>query len=234
VVENERVSASLSLGYGAGRDQDGDSPLRLSGGPTSDLQGLGDVDGSAIAGGKLTFKRGAQRANVALRRAIGSHRGTLVEFGLGWSTTIMALGPPLIVAGGPRLTLADRAWTEAFFGSNATQAAASGLAGHEAGAGILSAGAGISLILSLSARSSLVGIGGYARLAGDAADSPLVRERGSVDQATIGLIWSYRFGGASGRGGRPGPENEKVRRSPPPTGQSRPAVALSSASMIVE
>jgi len=204
LVRGERLSASVSLGYGAGRDEDGDSPLRLAGGTTRDLEGLGDIDGTAVVGGKLTYREGSLSANISLRRALGSHEGTVIDFGLGWSTMTMALGPPLIVSGGPRLTLADDAWTGAFFGIDAAQSAASGLAEHQAGAGLLSAGVGVSLVLPLSARTSLVGIGGYARLTGEAADSPLVRERGSVDQGTIGLIWSYRFGGESGQGAPPG------------------------------
>jgi outer membrane protein len=40
---------------------------------------------------------------------------------------------------------------------------------------------------------SVVGFAGYDRLNGDIANSSLVQERGSKDQASVGLLLNYRF-----------------------------------------
>ena len=76
----------------------------------------------------------------------------------------------------------------------AEQSVRSGLRPYRADGGLLSAGIGASALLPLTDRISGMLLAGYDRLAGDAARSPLVEERGSRNQATVGLGLTYKFG----------------------------------------
>jgi outer membrane protein len=57
----------------------------------------------------------------------------------------------------------------------------------------LSYGVSGALILPLTDHVSTFVFGGYDRLAGDAAKSSLVEDRGSPNQGTLGLFLSYEF-----------------------------------------
>ena len=68
-----------------------------------------------------------------------------------------------------------------------------GLPVYTATSGLVSAGWGLNVIGSLEGDWSMVGLLRYERLLGDAADSPLVRQRGRADQLTGGLFLSLRL-----------------------------------------
>jgi outer membrane protein len=59
--------------------------------------------------------------------------------------------------------------------------------------GFKDVGLTLDLDYSLTQNWGLTGRLGYKRILGDAADSPLVENRGSADQFTSGLFLSYRF-----------------------------------------
>lgn len=96
----------------------------------------------------------------------------------------------LAFSAGPGLTWASDDYTQTFFGVSADQSARSGLQAYTAKSGLnllrFSVGAeyGLSRQWGISARAS------FARLQGDAADSPITRKR---SQNTYGLFTSYRF-----------------------------------------
>jgi MipA family protein len=54
-------------------------------------------------------------------------------------------------------------------------------------------GLGANVVHPLGGNWSLTGLGSYARLIGDAADSPLVKDRGTANQFRVGLGISYRL-----------------------------------------
>ena len=103
-------------------------------------------------------------------------------------------GPPAIFSIGPRVTFVDDKYSQSYFGITAEQSARSGMRAYSAKGGLLSAGVGASALVPLGNRISGMVLASYDRMAGDAANSPIVADRGSRDQATVGLGLLYRFG----------------------------------------
>ncbi len=94
---------------------------------------------------------------------------------------------------GPRLQFVNTQYESAFFSINATEAAAAGLTPYHAFGGINSAGIDTTARYDVSERLSLRTFFEWDRLAGDGADSPLVKIKGSGDQYEFGLGAAYRF-----------------------------------------
>ncbi|MEL6322940.1 MAG: MipA/OmpV family protein [Pseudomonadota bacterium] len=88
---------------------------------------------------------------------------------------------------------ANDAFADAFFSVEQTDVAASGLPWYEASGGVLGAAEGLSACYLFSQSVSASGSLRYIQLAGDAADSPIVSERGSRDQvvASLGLTVGF-------------------------------------------
>ena len=76
---------------------------------------------------------------------------------------------------------------------SAAQSARSGMRQYQAEGGFKDAGISLDLNYNLTDNWGLTGQVGYKRLLGDAADSPLVEDRGSANQFTTGLLVSYEF-----------------------------------------
>ena len=72
-------------------------------------------------------------------------------------------------------------------------AAATGLSLYTAEGGVSDVGLTAILDVSVTRAWSVTGVGGYSRLVGDYADSPIVTERGSEDQFFLGLALGRRF-----------------------------------------
>ena len=90
-------------------------------------------------------------------------------------------------------TWADDNYTQTFYGVTATQSARSGMQQYTAESGFKDAGITLDLDYRLTENWSVTGRVGYKRMLGDAADSPLVSDRGSEDQFSTGIFVSYRF-----------------------------------------
>ena len=197
LIKTDNFRAGPIVNYGQGRNEDGSSSFRIAGARTDALLGLGDISGAAEVGGYLAYQSGGFSAKVEVRQAIGSHDGLIAQLGARYTTGLTGLtvgDRTPIFSIGPRVTIVDDNYNQAFFGIDAGQSARSGLAEYDAGGGLQSYGVGTALILPVSKNLSAALLGGYDRLAGDAADSPLVLERGSRNQATVGLGLTYRFG----------------------------------------
>ncbi|MEM1235084.1 MAG: MipA/OmpV family protein [Pseudomonadota bacterium] len=84
---------------------------------------------------------------------------------------------------------ANDAFADTFFSVEQEDVAASGLPRFEASGGLLGAALGLTARYEISDRITASGSVRYIRLTGDAADSPIVSERGSRDQvvASFGL-----------------------------------------------
>jgi outer membrane protein len=132
---------------------------------------------------------------VEARQAVSGHEGLVADLGASWSGRGTILGRGLVWSAGPRASLVSDAYTEAYFGVNSAQAGASGLPVYEASGGLHSYGFGANIIAPLSRDRSwtLFTLAGYDRLAGDAGDSPLVQQRGSDDQFTLGIFLVRRL-----------------------------------------
>lgn len=195
VVNNGQVRLGPIARIEFSRDVDGSQPFAIAGDRTTDLIGLGDVDTTIELGGFAAFDVGPLTASVEARQAVNGHDGFVAEAGLRYGGRAFLFGPPIIYSVGPRVKLVDGNYNDAYFSVTPTQALASGLPVFDADGGLHSVGAGATVILPLSRdnKMSAVFIAGYDRLTGDAGDAPLVRLRGSRDQATAGLFFSYRL-----------------------------------------
>ncbi len=195
VVNTERLRVGPIARIEFSRDADGSQPFAIAGDRTSDLIGLGDVSTTIELGGFAEFDIGPLTASVEARQAVNGHDGFVADAGLRYGGRVFAFGPPIIYSAGPRIKVVDGRYNDAYFGVTPTQSLASGLPVFDADGGIHSVGAGATFILPLSRdnKMSAVFIAGYDRLTGDAGDAPLVRLRGSRNQASVGLFFSYRL-----------------------------------------
>lgn len=173
-----------------GRDEDrGGSPFLAAGGSDA-LLGLGDVDAAAELGGFLEKRFGNWRGRVEVRRGFGGHDGMVADGSLAYQARLVRT----IINVGPRATIASQSYIRTYFGIDATQSRRSGLRPYSPSGGLLSYGVGGSVIHPLDRRSALTLFTGLDRLADEAGDSPLVRERGRRLQFTLGLGYGFRFG----------------------------------------
>ncbi|PVB61270.1 MipA/OmpV family protein [Labrenzia sp. 011] len=158
---------------------------------SSDLTGTKTVDWALELGLGGGFRTNHFRAFAELRQGINGHTGQVGMVGL---DGIIYPSEKWEVSFGPRADFASEDYMDTYFGVSASEAANSGgrLTAYSPSAGFKS--------LGLAARASydwnddvrLHLQGGYDRLVGDAADSPIA-EGGSKDQFSLGVGVSYRF-----------------------------------------
>lgn len=183
--QGPRPSDKLQVGplvrYQFGRDE----------GDSDDLRGMGDIDAAVDVGGFVTYSAGPWSTGLTLFRDVsGSHDGLTAKLSAG---NRLPLGPKLMLRSEISATWADDNYTETFFGVTAAQSARSGMRQYRPEGGLKDAGITFDLDYSLTENWGLTGRLGYKRLLGDAADSPLVEDRGSADQLNTGLFVNYKF-----------------------------------------
>lgn len=194
LVRTGTLRAGPILRYDFGRDQDGDSLFRVSGGGTNDLVGLGDVDGTVELGGFVEYSANQFEAYLEVRNGLGGgHDGMIGSARFDYKTTINGFGPPAFFSVGPTISFASSDYNEAFFDVNAAQSAASGLAVYNAGGGINSYGLSAALTIPVSQTAAITAIAGYDVLSGDVGDSSLVQQRGSRSQGRFGVFTGFQF-----------------------------------------
>lgn len=177
----DKLQIGPAVRYQFGRDED----------DNDDLRGMGDIDGTVEAGAFISYGMGPWSAGLSLFQDVGdSHEGLTAKLTAGHR---LPLGPKLMLRSELFATWADENYTQTFFGVTAVQSARSGMRQYAAEGGLKDAGFSLDLNYSLSERWGLTGRIGYKHLLGDAADSPLVQDRGSVHQFSTGLMVSYRF-----------------------------------------
>ena len=130
------------------------------------------------------------RARLEIRHGLGSGNGFVADaaadYLLHFGAATFALGP--------RLSLGDQEYMRRQFGVTLTDALQNGsVTPFKPDGGFKSAGVSTSLTYDFSKQWSAVAYGGYDRLVGDAAKSPLVRKLGSPDQFRAGMTLSYSF-----------------------------------------
>lgn len=161
------------------------------GSPTIDA--LGEVEGGLRAGLFAEYDASEEgwRVFAKLRRDVGNHRdGLSGELGgEGGARLAQSLGGLL------RLTLGwgDREALRPFFGVDATQSSASGLAAYDPNGGLRDLTLEPRVEYEFGAHWSVSGIAGYRRLLSSADRSPIVREVGSPNQYSAGLLLNYHF-----------------------------------------
>ena len=194
VVNTDSWRAGPIMKFDFGRSEDDDNPFRIAGDKTKALRGLGDVDASVELGGFVEHGFGPFSASLELRQGVGGHEGLIGETGLNYKGVANLLGKPVMYSFGPRATFADSNYNEAYFGISQSQSAKSGLDRYSAGSGLVSYGIGAFAMMPIAKSVSLGAFGGYDRLSSEAADSPLIKERGDENQFMGGLRVTYDFG----------------------------------------
>lgn len=194
VVNTESWRAGPIMKFDFGRTEDDDNPFRVAGDKTKALNGLGDVDASVELGGFVEYSFGPFSTSLELRQGVGGHEGLIGAADLSYKGFAKLMGRPVMYAFGPRATFADSNYNEAYFGISQAQSAKSGLASYSAGAGLVSYGLSAFAMMPVTKTVSVGAFASYERLGSEAADSPLVKERGDENQFTGGLRLTYEFG----------------------------------------
>ncbi|MFV3126937.1 MipA/OmpV family protein [Niveispirillum sp. KHB5.9] len=194
LINNDGWRAGPIMKYDFGRTEDDDNPFRIAGKKTKALRGLGDVDGTVELGGFVEYNFDPVSYTAELRQGVGGHKGLTGEVAISYMGMLDGFGPPVIYAIGPRATFANAKYNNAYFGISRTQSANSGLDRYTADAGLVSYGLGAFAMMPVTDSLSLGLMARYDRLGSEAADSPLVRERGRKNQMMGGLRLTYEFG----------------------------------------
>ncbi|SHN84791.1 MipA/OmpV family protein [Bradyrhizobium erythrophlei] len=157
----------------------------------SELSGLGDVKAAFELGGFIEyFPVSWFRVRNETREGFGGHQGVVSDFSADF---IVPVTRAITVSAGPRFTLESTKAVSPYFGIDAVQAMATGLPVFDAKGGAQSAGAGAQVKYRINPQWEVHSYIEYDRLLGDAAKSPLVTARGSVNQTTVGIGASYSF-----------------------------------------
>ena len=157
------------------------------------LFGIRDVRWTVEPGGYVEFwpLPDTLRAHLELRHGLDSRDGFVADAAVDY---LVHLGQATFALG-PRLTLGDQDFMRRDFGVSVTDARQNGIVTpFKPMGGVASAGLASSVTYDISQTWSTTVYGGYERLLGDAAKSPLVRKLGSPDQFKAGLTVSYSFG----------------------------------------
>ena len=195
VINNDDFEVDVSVGYEEGRKESDDR---------TNLNGLGDVDGAATANISASYELGPVEPYVELSKHMGGSNGLLAEIG---AETMIPLGmifgerrgmhhgsedgphgPALNI--GVSSTWADDNYMEDFFGVTSTQSGRSGLAQYNASSGFKSVDAEVGVMYPLGDSWAVNAMVEYSQLIGDAADSPIVKDKG---QFSGGMFISYKF-----------------------------------------
>jgi MipA family protein len=160
-------------------------------GSYSELNGLGDVNAAFEFGGFIEyFPVDWFRLRNETRQGFGGHHGLVSDFAADF---IVPVSRTLTVSAGPRFTWESTKATAPYFAIDAAQAVATGLPQFDARGGAHSAGAGVQVKYRINPQWEVHSYVEYDHLLGDAANSPFVTTRGSVNQTRAGVGASYSF-----------------------------------------
>ncbi len=169
------------LNYNSGRDDfDNDR-----------VDALRDIDNTLEAGVFLTFDAGKWETYVEFLTDVDDeHEGSLTTFRQSYKRP---LKNRRLLTLNFSLTYADDDYMETFFGIDADNAARSGLRTFEAEADFKDVEVSVAFLQNVSKRWNVAYSLGYKRLLGDAADSPVVDDEGSVGRIFGAIIASTTF-----------------------------------------
>ena len=184
----------------ARRESTGGSPFLIVGSSTA-LNGMGDIGfvGEPGAFAQYTLPGNKWRLRAELRQGIGGHAGLIADTSIGYASRIGTPGTNglWLYSASLRSTFAASNYTNTYFGVTEQQSLNTGLAVSDLGSGLVSAGLNASLTKPLGKygqNGAITLFGGYDRLSDVVGQSSLIEERGRLNQLSIGLSYTYRFG----------------------------------------
>lgn len=132
------------------------------------------------------------RARAELRQGINGHGGLISNAGFDY---VARNGDKWLFAIGPRITVTDNKYREAYFEVTPAVAARTGLPVYRAdGSWVQAYGATATTNFQLTRRWGIYAYAKYDRLTGDGADSPITRTIGNRNQFSGGAALSFTFG----------------------------------------
>lgn len=182
LIDNDMIRAGVVGKLVMPRDKD----------DSSDLKGLKRVKlGAEVGGFAEAYPMDWIRVRAEVRQGIRSHSGIVADLS---ADAFADLTETIRVSAGPRVSLATDDYMDAYYKVDAKHSARSGLKKFDPKGGLKSAGVGAEITWQATDRIEASAFTEYSRLLGDAADSSLVRERGSRNQFLFGVSSTYKFG----------------------------------------
>ena len=181
IVDTGQFRAGIVGRYDGTQDSSTDKALR----------GLRKVDQSIEVGGFAEyFPVDWFRTRTEVRNSFGGQKGLVANLS---ADLIIPFSQRLTFSAGPRFALKGTQALRPYFDVNAAESLATGLPEYAVKGDAFSTGVGGQISYKLTPQWELIGYAEYSRLLGSAANSPLVKFRGSPDQITVGLGVSYAF-----------------------------------------
>lgn len=153
------------------------------------LKGTKKIPTVLEAGAGIGYRTDWLRGFVAVRQAFNGVDGQVGDLGL---DVQMPVAPRITVAVGPRARISSQNYMRTYFGVTAKEASKGPLTKYKPDGGFKSVGVAAKLTYALNERTDLELKGGWNRLVGQAADSPIVKA-GSKDQWMVGVGISHQF-----------------------------------------
>ena len=126
-----------------------------------------------------------------MRRGLGGSNGLVLDALVDGK---LRLSDSVFLSGGPRLSVTDATFNQAYFGIDATQSFNSGYAQYYPGAGCAASASAPAPCGASRDKLNFVAFGSYNYLADVAGNSPLVQgPAGSRNQFVAGTALSWRF-----------------------------------------
>jgi outer membrane protein len=157
----------------------------------SELKGMHNIDYTLEAGAfaeyyPVPFLRTRVEVLQGLTGAEGLEANFMADF-------IYRPAPQWLFTAGPRMQVVNDKFASAFYSVTSAEEIPSGLQQFRAAGGINYAGIDATARYDMTENFSLRAFAEWDRLLGDAADSPLVKQKGSPDQLQFGLGAAYKF-----------------------------------------
>lgn len=155
--------------------------------------GFGNIPATPELGAIAGFEVRALQIEGRVRQALAGHGGATAQVGASLRFPVpgtLKSGRPTIIAIGPQATWGDRRYAQRFFGIDAGRGQRTGLRRYDP-QDAWAYGGSVALIQPLYRQLTLIGVGSVSRLTGDAARSPIVRERTNYT-AVAALAWRFQ------------------------------------------
>ncbi len=181
IIEGENFRLGPTLKVRLPRNEGDDSALR----------GLGDIKFAIEAGAFAEYwVTPWLRTRGEIRQGFNGHHGIVGDI---TADAVYRMTPQFTWSFGPRLSLESAKTMQTYYGIDAQQSLLSGLPAYNPSGGLRSVGAGTLVRYEWTPAWATYAFFEYERLIGPAADSRLVRLRGSRDQVTTGIAVTYSF-----------------------------------------
>jgi MipA family protein len=181
IIRNKNLNFGTSVGYYCSREEGDNEALRR----------LGDIDGEVDGRLFVFLPVGLISFTSMYRRDLsGNNDGAILSVG---TLYFRSFTKKLRINLQGRLNYASEKFMNTYFDINLSHARRSKMTVYDADAGIKDISGFNILIYSFTRHWNVVSFMGFSRLLGDAANSPIVKERGTANQFRFGLGFSYRF-----------------------------------------